>query len=71
MIADWRLQIEVDAFFFGRSQAFQSEICILKSKIPGLQYSKTARQLLRAMRFALLSTNDSVKSIPITRVVLG
>jgi hypothetical protein len=39
MIADWRLQIEVDAFFSGWSKAFKSKICILKSKITELRHS--------------------------------
>ena len=44
MIADWRLQIEVDAFFSGWSKAFKSKICILKSKITELHYSSRFRQ---------------------------
>jgi len=40
MIYDLRLEIEVDAFFTGRFQAFKSEICILKSKITGLHCSR-------------------------------
>jgi hypothetical protein len=39
MIADWRLQIEVDAFFSDWSKAFKSKICILKSKITELHHS--------------------------------
>ncbi len=39
MIADLRLQIEVDAFLSGWSKAFISKICILKSKITELHHS--------------------------------
>jgi hypothetical protein len=44
MIADWRLLIEVDAFFSGWSKAFKSKICILKSKITELHHSSRLPQ---------------------------
>jgi hypothetical protein len=55
------LQIEVDAFFTGRFQAFKSEICILKSKITGLHYR---RRLPHEGKKSQTSFRDSLKSGP-------
>jgi hypothetical protein len=56
MIADWRLLIEVDAFFSGWSKAFKSKICILKSKITELHDSSRFPQAGEEHSSSLLDT---------------
>jgi hypothetical protein len=56
MIYDWRLQIEMYAFFSGWSKAFKSKVCILKSKITELHYSSRFPQAGKEHSSPLLDT---------------